>query len=464
MAERLTVTQLNERVHSMLSSSKDLNGVWLLGEISGLKRSPQGHYYFTVKDQGSNIPAALFRGSRSRIDFEPADSMKVEAFGHVDLYVPYGRYQFIVETMKRSGIGELYQKYEELRKKLDSEGLFSRPKRPLPRYPKVIGVVTSPTGAVIHDIIVTTGRRYPADILLAPVQVQGEGAAEDIVRGIELINRVGADVLIVGRGGGSIEDLWAFNEEPVVRAIAASRIPVISSVGHETDTTLADFAADVRAATPTAAAELAVRDKSEILRELEDDAARLSKAIQMKLGHMESDLGLLNAKLDPGRMEERTAMLGLKIDELASRCARALSQKVADMRRRLSDADAALRPALAAETAAKRKMLTDLCGGIDRDMSSALAGARLRLESLSARAAPAGRKALDAASALLSGTSAKLDALNPYSVLDRGYSIVTSANGRAVSSVRDIETGSSVTIRMRDGRAEAEITRKEESI
>lgn len=462
MAERLTVTQLNQRVHEMLSTSEGLNGVWVLGEISGLKRQSSGHYYFTIKDAGSNISAALFRGSRARLDFEPADAMKIEAFGHVDVYVPYGRYQFIVETMKRSGIGELYQKYEELRKKLDAEGLFSRPKRALPRYPKVIGVVTSPTGAVIHDIIVTTGRRYPVDILLAPVKVQGEGAAEEIVKGIELLNRVGVDVIIVGRGGGSLEDLWAFNEEPVVRAVAASKIPIISSVGHETDTTLTDFAADVRAATPTAAAELAVRDKSEIYRELEEDAARLGKAMAMRLGGYEARLQLAEKELLPSKMEERIAMLSLKLDELMHRSGQALLSKVSEMRGRLSQAETALRPALTATVARKRQLLEDVCSSIDGDIASLLSNSRLALQSAGSRLDPAERAYMDRKRAGFESASAKLGALSPYSVLDRGYSFVAGPDGKAVTSVKKLKIGSQVTVRMRDGKAEAEIKDKEE--
>lgn len=262
----------------------------------------------------------MFRSARMRIDFEPADSMKVEAFGHVDLYPQNGKYQFIVEMMKKSGVGELYQEYERLKKKLEAEGLFAKErKRALPRYPKVIGVVTSPTGAVIHDILTTTRRLYPADILLAPAKVQGEGAARSIIDGIELLNRAGVDVIIVGRGGGSIEDLWAFNEEPVVRAIAASKVPVISSVGHETDFTLADFAADVRAPTPTGAAELAVRDQAEIRREVSDLMRRAGSGLFEALGRMHASLDALSPRIDPSKAEHMVGMHHLRLDDLSNR-------------------------------------------------------------------------------------------------------------------------------------------------
>ena len=264
MSETITVTQLNTRVKEIFSSSPGIRDVWVTGEISGLKRYPSGHYYFTLKDSGSNIRGVLFAGSRARMSFEPAENMKVVAFGHVDIYVPNGRYQFIVETMRQSGVGDLYLQFEKLKRKLEAEGLFDRSrKRPLPEYPRTIGVVTSEKGAVIHDIITTAASRFPADIVLAPSMVQGEGAAATIVAGIELLNRYGVDVIIVGRGGGSIEDLWPFNEEIVARAIAASAVPVVSAVGHETDFTISDFVADARAATPTGAAAVILRDRAE---------------------------------------------------------------------------------------------------------------------------------------------------------------------------------------------------------
>ena len=198
MSERVTVTELNTRVKELFGSTPGLKDIWVIGEISNFKLYTSGHSYFTIKDAGSEIRAVMFKSARSRIDFEPGDSQKIEAYGHLDMYVERGSYQFIVESMKRSGIGDLYLKYEALKKKLEAEGLFeSARKRPIPQYPKTIGVVTSPTGAVIHDILTTTKRLFPADILLAPAQVQGEGAAKSIVAGIELLNREGVDVIIV---------------------------------------------------------------------------------------------------------------------------------------------------------------------------------------------------------------------------------------------------------------------------
>lgn len=419
MAETVSVTELNTRVKELFSRSEGLNDIWVAGELSNVKLYASGHYYFTIKDSGSEIRGVMFRSSRARIDFEPADSLKVQAFGHVDMYVERGSYQFIAETMRVAGTGDLYLQYEKLKKQLEAEGLFDTArKRPLPVYPKVIGVVTSPSGAVIHDIITTTRRRFPVDILLAPAQVQGEGAAASVVAGIQLLNRVGVDVIIVGRGGGSIEDLWAFNEEPVARAIAASRVPVISSVGHETDFTIADFVADVRAATPTAAAELAVRDRHEVVRQLDDCTLRLNKALTAVSERRRARFQVLDSRLAPKRAQELVGMLALHLDELSARLAAALGNRVGAMHRRFVRTEGRLDPAARALLAAKR-----------------------------AEAAAA---------------SARLEALSPYSVLSRGYSFVAGSDGRAITSVKGLSVGSLVTVRMRDGRAAAEVKEKEE--
>lgn len=441
MVERVTVTELNTRVKELFGNTSGLKDIWLVGEISNFKQYSSGHCYFTIKDTGSEIRAVMFRSARSRIDFEPGDAQKVEAYGHLDLYVERGSYQFIVESMKRSGIGDLYLKYEALKRKLEAEGLFaSERKRKIPVYPRTIGVVTSRTGAVIHDILITTKRLFPVDVLLAPAQVQGEGAAESIVAGIELLNRAGVDVIIVGRGGGSLEDLWAFNEEPVVRAIVASKVPVISSVGHETDFTLADFAADLRAPTPTAAAQMAVRDKNEVYRQLEDYTHRMNKALSAVTDRMRARFNTVDAKLSPGRAREKVEYLGMKLDDLSSRAFSAVKDRVSSMHRRFLTIEGRPEPALRAAIARRRNRAQALFGRID----------------------PAENGILARCAYVLQGQSARLDALSPYSVLDRGYSFVAGPDGRAVTSVKGLEVGSRITVRMRDGRAEADITGKEE--
>lgn len=418
MSDAITVTQLNNRTKAILGGSAAVNDIWVIGEISNLKKYGSGHYYFTLKDGSSEIRAVMFRGNRSRLDFEPQDAMKVMAFGSAEIYVERGAYQFVVGTMRKTGVGDLYLAFEALKKKLESEGLFEASrKRPLPAYPKTIGVVTSSTGAVIHDIITTSGRRFPADILLAPAQVQGEGAAESIAAGIDLLNRENVDVIIVGRGGGSLEDLWAFNEETVARAIASSRIPVISAVGHETDFTIADMVADVRAPTPTAAAELALRDKKEIKMQIDRDVLRLNRSLSGILEKMEGRFRILDSKLSPKRAEEKVGMYTIRVDDLSIRLTSSLKGYTERMRNRLVLPDSRLEAVMA-----------------DR-----MSRSEQRVEYLSDR----------------------LEGLNPYRVLGRGYSFVTGADGKAITSASGMKAGSDVTIGFRDGIAEARVNRVE---
>ena len=258
-----SVSEVNQYLKQLLESQSDLHHIPVLGEISNFKRYQSGHCYFTLKDEKSALKCVMFKSSAARLSFTPQNGEKVVALGSISVYERDGVYQLYVTAMRRQGIGDLMQAYEALKEKLTKEGLFDGTrKRPLPRLPRAIGIITSPSGAAVHDIITVSRRRNKGvKLILYPVKVQGEEAAGEIVRAIDFFHRHHlADLLIVGRGGGSIEDLWAFNEEPVVRAIAASEIPIISAVGHETDFTLSDFAADARAATPSQAAEIAVID------------------------------------------------------------------------------------------------------------------------------------------------------------------------------------------------------------
>lgn len=257
------VSEVNQYLKQLLESQSDLHHIPVLGEISNFKRYQSGHCYFTLKDEKSALKCVMFKSSAAHLSFEPQNGEKVVALGSISVYERDGVYQLYVTAMRRQGIGDLMQAYEALKEKLTKEGLFDESrKKPLPRLPRAIGIITSPSGAAVHDIITASRRRNKGvKLILYPVKVQGEEAAGEIVRAIDFFHRHHlADLLIVGRGGGSIEDLWAFNEEPVVRAIAASEIPIISAVGHETDFTLSDFAADARAATPSQAAEIAVID------------------------------------------------------------------------------------------------------------------------------------------------------------------------------------------------------------
>ena len=460
MEEPLTVTQLNTRVKGLLQSSPGLRDVWVGGEISNLTRAASGHYYFTLKDQGSEIRCAMFARARSRVDFEPKDNMKVMVFGAVDIYIQRGSYQFIVENMRQSGIGDLFRAFEELKRRLEAEGLFdpSR-KRPLPRYPRTIGVVTSETGAVIHDIITTSGTRFPADILLAPAQVQGEGAAATIVAGIELLNRIGVDVIIVGRGGGSLEDLWPFNEESVARAIAASEIPIVSAVGHETDFTIADFVADVRAPTPTGAAAILLQDRGEIRSRIDRDMASADKALSSVLERMRSRFDVLDAKLSPESGMRELEMMAMGLDGTWSRADRALSDTIVGMRSRFNTVEARLSPASALrDIEARRQRLDALFSRVSGQAILREVGMRsASTDSVFATIQSAVRRRMDASASGLGEASARLESLNPSAVLDRGYGMIIGPDGRAVPSVKSLSIGQSVSFRLRDGTAEAEI-------
>ena len=276
-----SVTELNEYIKGRLESDSRLSRIYIRGEISNFTRHFSGHLYFSLKDENSQIRAVMFRSAASALTFVPEDGMKVLVTGSVSLYVKGGSYQIYVTSLRPDGLGALYLAYERLKQKLAAEGLFAEErKRPLPPFPKKIGVITSPTGAAIRDVLHITGRRYPlADIVLYPALVQGEGAPQSLLKGLAYFETSDADVVIIGRGGGSIEDLWAFNSEAVARKIATMPQPIVSAVGHETDFTICDFVADLRAPTPSAAAELCVPDIRELLMSLDAAAARAAAAL-----------------------------------------------------------------------------------------------------------------------------------------------------------------------------------------
>jgi len=279
-----SVSEISRGIRTLLEDN--FSDIWIEGEVSNFKPASSGHFYFSLKDESAQIRAVMFRGANAQLRFRPENGLQTLCYGKISVYEPRGDYQFIIEHMEPKGVGALQLAFEQLKKKLDAEGIFDEGrKRPIPFLPGKIGIVTSPTGAVIRDMIHVATRRFPnIQILLNPVLVQGAGAAPEIARAIEELNeRDDIDVIIVARGGGSMEDLWAFNEEIVARAIAASKIPVVSAVGHETDFTIADFAADLRAPTPSAAAELVVPVKEDLLYSIEQKRHRLVQAVQQKL-------------------------------------------------------------------------------------------------------------------------------------------------------------------------------------
>jgi len=317
-----TVSQINGYIKKILDANQILNNVWVKGELSNFKPHYSGHIYTTLKDEGGVLKAVMFRNAAAKLTFSPTEGMKVLARGRVGVYEPSGAYQLYIEEMIPDGVGELYIAYEQLKARLDEEGLFNPLyKKPIPQYPKKIGVSTATTGAAVRDIINVITRRYPlAEIIIYPTQVQGVGAAQSIVNAIEYFNSSEqVDTLIVGRGGGSIEDLWAYNEEIVARAIFASEIPIISAVGHETDFTIADFVADLRAPTPSAAAEIAVPSVLELGAAVENSKNRCVNAILKRCENLRLRLDSLRLKTPSEIIEENYQRVDTLVKHMENR-------------------------------------------------------------------------------------------------------------------------------------------------
>ena len=393
--QAITVTELNEYIKSKLEGDPNLSRVLVKGEISNfINHYKTGHFYLSLKDEGGVIRAVMFRMNAAKLRFVPENGMKVICEGRVSSYVKDGSVQLYISDMEPDGVGALYIAFEQLKKKLEAEGLFDpRCKKPLPKYPRRIGIITAATGAAIRDMINVSGRRFPlAELVLYPSLVQGDGAPAQLIRGLEVFNSTcPVDVIILGRGGGSLEDLWAFNDEALARAIFASRVPVISAVGHETDFSISDFVADLRAPTPSAAAELAMPEAGEVKRKLHNVIDRMSLVTENRIKGLRRDL-----------------------DALAS-CPQMQSQM------RLIDD--------------RRMAILNL----DREMESLMKSLMERKKS-----------------SLLQG-AAKLDALSPLAVLGRGYSALFNEKGETIHKNEQIKAGDKVIVRLSDGTAKAEI-------
>jgi len=429
-----SVRDLTRYIKMKMDADAVLQNVWVQGEISNYTRHSSGHLYFTLKDKDSRIKCVMFAGQASRLPFAPKEGAKVIANGSVSVYERDGQYQMYVNAMQPDGIGSLYLAFEQLKKKLEEEGLFAASrKKPIPAFPTAIGVVTSPTGAAVRDIIITLQRRNPGvPILLYPVSVQGTAAAPSIVKAIRAMNeRREVDVLIVGRGGGSLEELWAFNEESVARAIAASDIPIISAVGHETDTTIADFVADLRAATPTAAAELAVPSRMELRQELMHLRQRMTVAVAASVG------------------AKREALQRLRRSPFLTNPKRQLMMQQTE---RLDRYAAAL--AFHARTALRSS--GERFGRLDRRLASASPREAARQASKSLDMAKL--KLLQRMNAIMKESghafemqARRLDALSPLKVMQRGYSLVYDDKQRLIKSVGAVQPGDTVRVRLADG-------------
>ncbi len=429
----ITVTQLNEYVRRMLSGDPMLRSIRVRGELSGCKKHVSGHWYFTLKDEGARVQCAMFRQHALYLNFQPKDGMRVTVTASASLYTQSGAYQLYVESMEQEGAGELHLRFEALKRRLSEEGLFDPSiKKPLPMLPKVIGVVTSRTGAVLRDIVRVARRRDPnVSILLAASSVQGTGAAQEIADAIDKLNRDGrAEVILCGRGGGSMEDLWAFNEEIVARAIARSRIPVVSCVGHETDFTIADFVADLRAPTPSAAAELAVPVVSELRGDADMLLIRMTRALMSKQMILRTQLERLAgsaALREPRRVlvDGRREEVGRKFEEL-SRGMENMQTRRRNMLHRQTVRLMGARYLL--NTQSRRRQVEMLEMRLENALEEKMHSCRRQL-------------------ALMEHSLRNMD---PAAVLSRGYAAVY-AQGRAVSDAENVQAGQEIEIRMRGG-------------
>ncbi|MES2537338.1 MAG: exodeoxyribonuclease VII large subunit [Pseudomonadota bacterium] len=429
----LTVSALNQAVAKMLERNFPL--AWVSGEVSNFTRAASGHWYFTLKDDAAQVRAVMFRGRAQYAGFTPREGDKVEVRTLVTLYAPRGDYQLNVEAIRRAGVGNLYEAFLQLKEKLTAEGLFDAArKRPLPNFARTIGIVTSPQAAALRDILITLRRRAPhVRIILYPTPVQGDGAAQKIAQSITTASaRNECDVLLVCRGGGSIEDLWSFNHESVARAVAACVMPVISGVGHETDFTIADFAADLRAPTPTAAAEMAALPRRDWLAALEMHADDLTRAMQRRLSDTTQTLDWMSRRLvSPSAhiRHQRLTLHGLHL-RLAHATRTPLTQAQFAMRQ--------LRTRLSVQvpdTARHRLRLTESARRISAELAARSSQRRQRLSSL----------------------ATQLELLNPQRTLERGYAIIVDAKGRIVRAPRDLQVREAVTVRLAEGSAQVGI-------
>lgn len=430
----LSVAALTKYIKKKFDADPHLRDVYVKGELSNVKIHTSGHIYFTLKDQKSRLPAVMFSARTKTVKFRPESGMTVLIRGDVSVYEASGQYQLYAQSMQPDGIGDYYLAFEQLKEKLGKEGLFhpSR-KQALPEYPRKVGVVTAQTGAAVRDILTTLKRRYPlADIVLFPTLVQGQGAVQSIVQSIQQANRTDSEVLIVGRGGGSIEDLWAFNEEAVARAIADSKIPVISAVGHETDTTIADFVADLRAATPTAAAELAVPSRAELVERIMAQRQAMFRSMANGVEQQRRRLKQLQNSY-PMAYPER---LYRPFVERVERATDSLQRETLQTFRRADDRFSMV----------KRQLES-------RNPTGRIQQAERDLAVLSERLDQHVGYLFKAKEQQLKSALRTLDALSPLKIMDRGYAIPFK-EGEVVKSARKLRPGDRLKLSMKDGEVE----------
>lgn len=435
----LSVTDVTQQIKKLLETSAPLQNVWIQAEISNFKRHSRGHMYFTLKDDNSRLQSVMFAGSNKSLKFQPENGMSVLVRGDISVYEPFGQYQFYVKEMQPDGIGHLYMAFEQLKKKLSMAGYFEDSvKKKLPRVPSHIGVITSPTGAAVRDIITTITRRYPlAKVTLLPVLVQGPQAAESIAKAIYQANGLpNLDVLIVGRGGGSLEELWAFNEEIVAAAIYESVIPVISAVGHETDITISDFTADVRAATPTAAAEIAVPDIQEMRAFVSERHARLLRIMNQYASQAKERLNRLESSYAfryPQKLIEEKEQ---QLDMMYERLKRSLEQSTKEKSRTLKLWDERLRN-MHPETkiSSAQENLLQQKNLLQKAMEQHLQQNQQKLDM----------------------QISKLDLLSPMKLMKKGYSLAYTSDKLLIKSAAQTAVGDSISLRLKDGMLDCEV-------
>jgi len=427
----LLVRELVGKVRELVEV--EYSDVWVEGEISNFKPAPSGHLYFTLKDADAQLPVVLFRGHAKLLRFRPADGLHVLVRGRVSVYEQRGQMQLVAETMEPVGAGSLQLAFEQLKQRLKDEGLFdSERKRPLPAFPRTVGIITSPTGSVIRDFLNIVARRHSGlSVLLFPVSVQGDSAPAEIEEALSELNASGlVDVIVIARGGGSLEDLAAFNSERVARAIVASRLPVVSAIGHETDFTIADFVADLRAPTPSAAAELITEAQHKIAEHLATQSHRLERAARFQLLLARQRLTRLPVSRTEGRMSALLHQLEQRLDDLSFRMEESVSDQIRQHQSRIGELTAAV-------------LRHDPRQGLS-EVREALAACRTRLDRSLERT-------LHHSAARLSLVDARLHSLSPLAVLDRGYALVIDANGALVRSTSQVARGEKITTHLSDG-------------
>jgi exodeoxyribonuclease VII large subunit len=436
-----TVSELTARIRDLLG--RNFTDIWVQGEISNAHAAQSGHFYFTLKDERAQVRCVCFKQQLRLLKFRPGDGLRVTLRGSVSVYEARGEYQIYVETIEPAGIGALQLAFEQLKKRLEAEGLFDPArKKPLPLLPRRIGLITSPRGAAVRDVVRILRRRFPnVHLTLYPVRVQGEGAAAEIVRALKFFNRKNlADVLILARGGGSIEDLWAFNEEVVARAIAASAIPIISGIGHETDFTIADFVADVRASTPSAAAELVVQTRREFDKHIADLRETLGGLIRYRLLELSRRIHELSARRGFRRPLDLLRQRRQRADEYTSRLALGLRARLEQARKRFTRAHVRV---------------------VSFDFRAKIGRLRIRLERQSADLRVRAERLLRAKRERVERLRLQLEERGPLRVLERGYSIAYDAAGNVLRSAEQVALGDAVAIQLHRGRLTTEVKRKE---